>query len=147
MSGRSENRGRAGGNSSATEAERLSAVVVDAACRVYRVLGPGLFESVYEAVLARELSMRGLRVERQCLVGFEYEGMRFEEGFRVDLMINSVLVVEIKSVPNLAPVHRKQVLSYLRLLNLTLGLLINFGAASFRDGCRRVVNNHPFNWT
>ena len=122
--------------------EEISAVVVDAAFHLHRNLGPGLLESVYEAVLAQQLKRRGLRVERQKQVAFEYDGMHFNEGLRVDLLVEDCVVVELKSVEKLAPVHSKQVLTYLRLLNLPLGLLINFGATTFRDGARRIVNNH-----
>jgi GxxExxY protein len=120
--------------------ERVAAEVVDAAFHLHRTLGPGLLESVYEAVLAASLGKRGLTVERQKPVVFEYEGMRFEEGLRIDLLVSGSLVVELKSVEKLAPVHPKQVLTYLRLMGLPLGLLINFGAPTFREGCRRVVN-------
>lgn len=123
-------------------AEEASAAVVDAAYHLHRDLGPGLLESVYEAVLARVLAQRALRVERQKTIAFDYSGIRFDDGLRVDLLVEGCLVVEIKSVENLAPVHAKQVLTYLRLLNLSLGLLINFGAATFREGCKRIVNNH-----
>lgn len=120
--------------------EELTAIVVDAAFHIHKELGPGLLESVYEAVLARALEKRGLRVERQKTVVFEYDGMRFDDGLRVDLLVNGELVVELKSVETLAAVHPKQLLTYLRLLGLPLGLLINFGAATFKEGCRRVVN-------
>jgi len=123
-------------------AEQASAVVVDAAFHLHRDLGPGLLESVYEAVLARMLVERGLRVERQKLVVFDFHGMRFDEGLRVDLLVEGCLVVELKSVERLAPVHPKQLLTYLRLMNQPLGLLINFGAATFKEGVRRVVNDH-----
>ena len=123
-------------------AEEASAVVVDAAFHLHRDLGPGLLESVYEVVLARMLEKRGLKVERQKCVAFDFDGMHFNEGLRVDLMVEDCLVVELKSVENLAPVHPKQLLTYLRLLNLPLGLLINFGAPTFKEGVRRVVNNH-----
>lgn len=122
--------------------EALSAIVVDAAYHLHVDLGPGLLESVYEAVLARILTERGLRVERQRAVTFEYHGIRFDDGLRVDLLVNEMLVVELKSVEKLAPVHSKQLLTYLRLLNLPLGLLINFGAPTFKEGCKRIVNNH-----
>ncbi|MFZ4986721.1 MAG: GxxExxY protein [Blastocatellia bacterium] len=122
--------------------EELSAIVVDCAYHLHVDLGPGLLESVYEAVLARLLTERGLRVERQKPVTFEYQGIRFDDGLRVDLLIDNRLIVELKSVETLAPVHGKQLLTYLRLLQLPLGLLINFGAATFREGCRRIVNNH-----
>ena len=120
--------------------ERVAAVVVDASYHVHRALGPGLLESVYESVLAGALPKRGLRVERQKPVTFEFDGMRFEEGLRLDLLVNGILIVELKSVERLVPVHFKQLLTYLRLLELPLGLLINFGAATFKQGCRRIVN-------
>ena len=99
-----------------------------------------MLESVYESVLAGALPKRGLRVERQKPVTFEFDGMRFEEGLRLDLLVNGILIVELKSVERLVPVHFKQLLTYLRLLELPLGLLINFGAATFKQGCRRIVN-------
>lgn len=123
-------------------AEEVSAVVVDTAFHLHRDVGPGLLESVYEAVLARMLEKRGLHVVRHRPVAFEFDGMRFDEGFRVDLLVESCLIVELKSVEVLAPVHTKQLLTYLRLLNMPLGLLINFGAATFKEGVKRVVNNH-----
>lgn len=122
--------------------EEVSGVVVDAAFHLHKDLGPGLLESVYETVLARLLEKRGLRVERQKSVAFDFDGMHFNEGLRVDLLVEGCLVVELKSVENLAPVHPKQLLTYLRLLELPLGLLINFGAPTFKEGIRRVVNNH-----
>jgi len=123
-------------------AEEASALVVDAAYHLHRDLGPGLLESVYEAVLAQMLAQRGLTVERQKTVAFDYAGVRFEEGLRVDLLVEGCLVVELKSVENLAPVHAKQVLTYLRLMDLSLGLLINFGTATFKEGVKRIVNRH-----
>lgn len=124
-------------------AEEASAVIVDAAYHLHRDLGPGLLESVYEAVLARVLERRGLRVERQKVIAFDFDGMHFDEGLRVDLLVEGCVVVELKSVERLAPVHAKQVLTYLRLMNLSLGLLINFGAATFKEGIKRIVNGHP----
>src|SRR6202000_2532138 len=99
-------------------------------------------ESVYEMVLARELERRGLAVTRQAPVAIEFDGMQFEEGFRVDLLVEEIVVVELKSVERLAPVHSKQVLTYLRLLNLPVGLLINFGEVTLKDGLHRIVNNY-----
>ena len=122
--------------------EELSAVVVDCAYQLHVDLGPGLLESVYETILARVLSEQGIKVERQKVVAFEYHGILFNEGLRVDLMIDNQLIVELKSVETLAPVHSKQLLTYLRLLHMPLGLLINFGAATFKEGCKRVVNQH-----
>ena len=122
--------------------EEVSAVVVDTSFHLHKDLGPGLLESVYESVLARLLEYRGLRVERQKNVSFDFAGLHFDEGLRIDLLVEGCLVVELKSVENLAPVHAKQLLTYLRLLDLRLGLLINFGAATFKEGVRRIVNDH-----
>jgi GxxExxY protein len=122
--------------------EQISAAVVDAAFQMHKNLGPGLLESVYEIILARTLEQRGLRVERQRVVAFDYLGMHFDEGFRIDLLVNDCVVVELKSVEQLKPVHAKQVLTYLRLLDLRLGLLINFGACTFKEGVKRIVNAH-----
>ena len=122
--------------------EEVSAIVVDTGFRLHRDLGPGLLESVYETVFARMLERRGVRVERQKSVTFDYDGIHFNDGLRLDLLVDGCLVVELKSVEALAPVHAKQVLTYLRLLNLPLGLLINFGAATFKEGVKRIVNGH-----
>lgn len=119
--------------------EEIAAVIVDCGCRLRVEAGPGLLESGYEAVLARMLAQRGLRVQRQALVPIELMGMRFDEGFRVDLIVEDSVVVELKSIEQLAPFHWKQVLTYLRLLNLRLGLLINFGSATFKEGVQRVI--------
>ncbi len=124
------------------EIDDVTGMIVDAAFKLHMRLGPGLLESVYEVVLARALEMRGLKVERQKGVPFEFDGMRFEEGLRVDLLVEGVVVVELKSVENLAPVHSKQLLTYLRLLNLPVGLPINFGAATLKEGLHRIVNNY-----
>lgn len=121
----------------------ITGAVVDASLKIHMGLGPGLLESVYEVVPARALELRGFRVERQKVIRFEYEGMVFEEGFRTDLLVDGCVVVELKSVENLAPVHSKQVLTYLRLMNLQVGLLINFGAATLKEGLHRIVNNLP----
>ncbi len=125
-----------------TDREDLARVVVDCAYHIHRDLGPGLLESVYEIVLAKALERAGLRVERQVSVSIEYDGLEFKDAFRIDLLIEGKLVVEIKSVEAIAKVHGKQLLTYLRLLKQPLGLLINFGAASFREGMKRVVNDH-----
>lgn len=114
--------------------------IVDAAFKVHTTLGPGLLESVYEAVMAHELRKRSLKVERQAPIPVVYEEVRLEEGFRADLVVQDKVLVELKSVEKVAPVHKKQVLTYLRLANMKLGLLINFGEALIRDGITRVVN-------
>ena len=120
----------------------ITGEIIDAALKLHTRLGPGLLESVYEAVLARDLERRGLAVERQKMVAFEFDGMRFEEGLRLDLLVDGLVVVELKSVERLAPVHAKQVRTYLRLLDLEVGLLVNFGAATLKEGLQRIVNNH-----
>ena len=114
--------------------------VVDAAYKVHKTLGPGLLESVYETVLAHELEKRGLSVNRQISVPIVYEGISFNEGFRADLIVEDKVIVELKSVETAAPVHKKQLLTYLRLADKRLGLLINFGSQLIRDGISRVVN-------
>jgi GxxExxY protein len=122
--------------------DEITGSIVDAAYKIHTGLGPGLLESVYEVVLARELEKRGLIVERQKIISFEYDGMRFDEGLRVDVLVNGLVVVELKSVEKLSPVHSKQVLTYLRLLHLSVGLLINFGSPTLKEGLRRIVNNY-----
>jgi iron complex transport system substrate-binding protein len=120
----------------------LTSTIIEVAIGIHRDIGPGLFESVYERLLAASLEKRGLRVERQLVVRFEYDGIAFDEGFRVDLLVDGRVVVEVKSVPELALVHGKQVLTYLRLMQLPVGLLINFGAPTLKEGLRRLVNDH-----
>jgi iron complex transport system substrate-binding protein len=122
--------------------EGLATIAVDCGFKVHEALGPGLLESVYEAVLAEALARRGLLVERQRPVPIRFGGVALDEGFRADLLVEGALLIELKSVERTAPVHGKQVLTYLRLMDLPLGLLMNFGAATFREGIRRVVNNH-----
>lgn len=122
--------------------EEVAAIVVDVALKLHRDLGPGLLESVYEAVLAKILEQRGLLVERQKPVPICYQGISLDEGFRLDLLVDDQLIVELKSVENIHPVHPKQLLTYLRLMNLPLGLLINFGSPLLKDGLQRVVNKH-----
>lgn len=117
--------------------------IVDCAYKVHTTLGPGLLESVYESVLAHELIKRGLQVERQKSLPVIYENMRLEEGFRADLLVSDKVIIELKSVEEVAPVHKKQSLTYLRLANKRLGLLINFGAAKIKEGITRIVNGLP----
>lgn len=114
--------------------------VVDAAYKVHVTLGPGLLESVYEAVLTYELQQRGLRVQTQVPIPVTYGAIRLEAGFRADLVVDGKFIVEIKSVEKTAPVHKKQLLTYLRLADMRLGLLINFGEATIKAGIMRVVN-------
>ena len=124
------------------EIEEVARVVVDCGYRLHTELGPGLLESVYEVVLAKLLTDCGFCLERQKPIPIIFSGLRFDEGFRADLLVEGKLLVEIKSVENLAPVHGKQLLTYLKLLNLPLGLLMNFGTGIFKNGIKRIVNNH-----
>ena len=118
----------------------ISGVIVDAALHVHQRLGPGLLESVYEAVLAYELQQRGFHVVRQVPVPIRYDDLNFEVGFRADLLVEDAVVVELKSVETLAPVRSKQLLTYLKLMNRRLGLLINFGSPLLKDGIKRIAN-------
>jgi iron complex transport system substrate-binding protein len=121
------------------ELNQISETVVDAALHVHRALGPGLLESVYEVVLADALRSRGLAVERQRPIQIRVDGKLFDEGFRADLVVEGVVIVEIKSVEQLARVHTKQVLTYLKLSGLRLGLLINFGGELLKGNIERLV--------
>jgi GxxExxY protein len=118
----------------------IARLIVDAAYQIHSALGPGLLESVYETVLAYELRQRGLVVIRQAPVPLVYGTMSFDEGFRADLLVHDKVIVELKSVEKVAPVHKKQLLTYLRLADKRLGLLINFGEALIKDGITRIVN-------
>ena len=122
--------------------ERIAGEIVDAAVKLHIRAGPGLLESVYEKLLGNDLEGRGLVVERQKWISTELDGCRFERAFRVDLLVNKQVVVEVKSVDTLVPAHWKQVLTYLRLMNLRLGFLINFKEAKLKDGLKRVVNRY-----
>jgi len=124
------------------ELEQLASIAVDCGFKLHKALGPGLLESVYEACLFKSLAQRGLFVERQKPVAIKFEGLVFDEGFRADLLVEGRLLIELKATEAFAPVHGRQVLTDLRLLDLPLGLLMNFGAASFREGVRRVVNGY-----
>jgi len=114
--------------------------IVDAAFHIHKALGPGLLETVYEVVLARELEKRGLSVVRQQPVPIVFGDLKFDEGFRAYLIVEGKVIVELKSVEQIAPVHKKQLLTYLRLADKRLGLLINFGSAVIKDGISRIVN-------
>ena len=127
------------GHKGMTENE-IARHVLDAAFVVHTKLGPGLFETVYEVVLAHELRKKKLRVERQVAMPITYDGVRFDEGYRVDLLVQSKVIAELKSVEFLTRLHSKQVLTQLRLANLKLRLLINFGEAHLKDGIRRIIN-------
>ncbi len=123
------------------EINEVSGAVVDAAYMVHTSLGPGLLESVYETVMDFELRRRKLRVQRQVVIPVVYEGVVLEEGFRADLIVQNQVIVELKSVESVHPVHKKQLLTYLRLADKRVGLLINFNVSLIKDGISRIVNN------
>lgn len=118
----------------------ITGVIVDVAYKVHTTLGPGLLESVYETVMDVELRRRKLQVRRQVIIPITYEGVVLEEGFRADLIVEDKVIVEVKSVENIHPVHQKQLLTYLRLADKKVGLLINFNVQLIKDGISRVVN-------
>ena len=122
---------------------QIAKEIVDAAYKIHTTLGPGLLESVYEAVMVHDLKNRNLNVERQKPIPVVYEDVRLDEGFRADLLVEDKVIVELKSVETIAPVHKKQLLTYLRLADKRLGLLVNFGVAKIKDGITRVVNGLP----
>ena len=121
----------------------LAKIVVDVAYQIHRRLGPGLLESVIQAIMAYELRLRGLHVETEVPIPVVWGDMQLEIGFRGDLWIERLLLVELKSIEELAPVHKKQMLTYLRLTNTRFGLLINFGEELIKDGIVRLVNGLP----
>ena len=122
---------------------RISGAIVDEAVRIHSRLGPGLLESVYEVVLARMLEKRGFKVECQVPVPLVYDGIEFEQAFRADIVVNRSIIVEIKSVERLTNAHRKQLLTYLKLADMRLGLLLNFAEAIMKNGIVRTVNALP----
>lgn len=119
----------------------LSKIIVNSCYQIHKELGPGLFESVYEECLHFELIQQGLSVQRQKELPVIYKSLKMELGFRTDLIVENKVIVEIKSIEAIAPVHQKQMLTYLRLANLKLGLLVNFNEALIKDGIQRIVNN------
>ena len=121
--------------------EALIQLTFDAGMAIHKDVGPGLVESVYERVLADRLQQSGIKVDRQKPVHVEIYGKRYDDAFRYDLLLNDILLVEIKSIDKLGPIHNKPVLTYIRLMNLPYGLLLNFGCEVFRQGMRRIVND------
>jgi GxxExxY protein len=122
------------------EFENLSGEIIGAAIEVHRVLGPGLLESAYEDCLAWELTRKGLRVTRQTSIPVRYKELRIEDGYRVDMVINEAVIVELKCIDSFQPIHTAQVLTYLKMTGLKLGLLLNFKVDVMRSGIKRVVN-------
>ncbi|WP_033074825.1 GxxExxY protein [Sphingopyxis sp. MWB1] len=124
------------------DVEELARITLDCGYNLHREIGPGLLETVYEILLEEFLIERGLRVERQKIVPIMFRGRPLDEAFRVDLLLEGRLVIELKSTERHAPVHANQLLTYLRLMGLPLGLLMNFGAPSFKEGVKRLANNY-----
>ena len=121
--------------------EQLVTVVLNCGLQLHREIGPGLLESVYEQVLADRLEALGLKVDRQQPVNIVIDGKTYPEAFRFDLLVNAQLLIEVKSIERMGPIHVSQTLTYIRLMNLPLGLLLNFGNETFKQGIRRVVND------
>lgn len=122
--------------------DELTGIIVDECVHIHQELGPGLLESVYEVVLAHRLALRGLKVQRQVMVGIVFDGIVLDKAFIADIVVENEVVVELKSVEQFARVHPKQLLTHIRLMNLRVGLLVNFGAALMKDGIKRIVNNY-----
>ena len=122
--------------------EALTSIVIDCGYHLHRDLGPGLLESAYEMILAKVIEGRGLRIRRQVGIPIEYHGVVIDNAFKIDLLVEDMLLIELKSTERIAPVHAKQLLTYLRLMKLPLGLLMNFGQPTFRSGLQRVANDY-----
>ncbi len=120
--------------------DEIGTVVVDCAVRLHRELGPGLFESVYETLLAHLLQKEGFDIQRQVPVPIQFDGLRFDEGFRADMIVENKVLLELKSVETLSKVHHKQLLTYLRLTDLKVGYLLNFGDKLMKNGISRIIN-------
>ena len=125
------------------EIEHICSLIVDTAFKLYKDIGPGLLESAYETILAAKLEDIGLVVDRQVPIDIQYEQVHLPAAFRVDLLVDKRIILEIKSVEKTLPVHAKQVITYLRLTNLTHGFVINFGTPMFKDGIKRLLNDRP----
>ncbi len=124
------------------EINDITGQIIDAAMKVHTALGPGLLESAYEACLAHELRKRGLNVQVQVVLPIEYDGIRLDAGYRIDLLVENVVIVELKAVEKMNPIFEAQLLSYLKLRKLEVGLLINFHVPRLKDGLKRIVNNY-----
>lgn len=118
----------------------IGTIIIETAITIHKGLGPGLLESVYETILAKKLTDKGLNVNRQVAIPIKFEGIQFDEGFRADIIANDKVVIEIKSVEKLINVHKKQLLTYLKLSNLKLGYLINFNEELLKNGISRIIN-------
>ena len=120
----------------------IGKIIVDSTIAIHKELGPGLLETVYEIILAYELKKRGLSVERQVPVQIEYQGIKFEEGFRADIIVEKKVILEIKSIETVNKAHKKQILTYLKVTGCKLGYLLNFGEALMKDGVSRIINGN-----
>ncbi|MBA4162728.1 MAG: GxxExxY protein [Novosphingobium sp.] len=125
-----------------TDPEELAAIAIDTAFQIHKDIGPGLLESAYEMILAEKLRSKGIQVDRQVPIDIKYDGIEVKEAYRIDLLLNHCLIIEVKAVEQTQPVHAKQVLTYLAFTGLTLGFVMNFGMGTFKDGLRRLVRNH-----
>ncbi len=123
--------------------ESLASVAIDTGFKIHQDIGPGLLESAYEMILAEKLRAMGLQVDRQVPIDIQYDGIVVKGAYRLDLLVEHSLMIEVKAVEQTLPVHAKQVLTYLKLTELTLGFVMNFGTGTFKDGLRRLVRNHP----
>ncbi|MEQ8210812.1 MAG: GxxExxY protein [Lacipirellulaceae bacterium] len=123
------------------EINQITGAVLDTSIEIHRRLGPGLLETVYRKILAHELRKQGFQVEEEVPIPVEWDGVRVELGFRADIIVNAAVVVETKSIESILPVHKKQVLTHLKIMNLQVGLLINFGETLLKTGTHRIVNN------
>ena len=123
------------------ELNNISGLIVDAAFKVHNFLGPGLLESSYEACLKHELKKRKVNIQSQVSFPIDYDGLKIDAGYRIDLLVEEAIIVELKSVEKILPIHEAQLLTYLKLSNLKVGLLINFNVLRIKDGIKRLVNN------
>lgn len=130
------------GDAEEMKVDEITGEIIDAAMKIHSVLGPGLLESVYETCLKHELSKRGLKVQSQVWLSVIYDGIEIEGGYKIDLLVNDEVVVELKTVEHLLALHQAQLLSYLKLSKKRIGLLINFNVVHLRDGIKRMVNNY-----
>jgi len=132
--------GHGGTGDTEMDENEIGAIIIDTAIFIHKKLGPGLLESVYESVLAKQISKRGLHVQRQVSIPIEFDGDYFEEGFRADLFVEGKVIIELKSIEKINDVHKKQLLTYLRMTNTKLGYILNFGAALMKDGIVQSIN-------
>lgn len=130
-----------------SDVERIEAVAFDTGLAIHRDIGPGLLESAYETILAEKLRAQGLHVDRQVPIDLNYQGIEVKEAYRIDLLIEQSVIIEVKALEATMPVHARQVLTYLKFTGLTLGYVMNFGMTTFIDGMRRLVLEHPTSYS